>query len=1224
MGIEGYQYADLFLPERLEALYHEFNRRLSAQAPDLCEQLEAYRRGVSLEPPVLSQLLIETGRYVSAFIACLFQIESEVDALRTCIIADNPIWQFSQAFVKKRLLKPQAGQAWSTRGGHLGEAAQIARLALAVVSAKEGTAIMQDEETAVARAVLALLKIEGVARKVAKAGGAEWTPELLAAMKALFHALRREGDAFPWFQELLAVNNSEEKAAEWLTAVVDAVECWLAHRLSDPLDPIAQWPSLMALRPVHMERLVKIHRSKPSYPWFFVGPPAKRRYREGFQLNDVPMTQRQIGRELDYCLLCHTREKDSCSKGLVDPKTKKTKKNPLGVSLGGCPLDEKISEMQLLYKQGDPLAALVLICLDNPLCPGTGHRICNDCMKSCIFQKQEPVNIPQVETYVLKEVLQLPWGFEIYGLLTRWNPLHRTRPYLRPYRGKKILVIGLGPAGYTLAYHLASEGFGVVAVDGVKLEPLPSSWVGTPEIPPTPIRDISSLYEALEDRVLRGFGGVSEYGITNRWDKNFLLVLYLTLARQKYLRMYGGIRFGGTLTLEDAWAYGFDHVALAVGAGGPTFVGMKNDLARGIRAASDFLMTLQLTGAYKKNSLANLQVSLPALVIGGGLTAIDTATELGAYYITQIEKEAKRYQELVRAHGTSAVRAMFQDEEWRTLEHHLAHARELAEERNQASVEGRDPCIHALIERWGGVTLVYRRTLQESPAYRLSHEEVTKGLEEGIQYAENLTPREALLDEQGHVRGVRFTDPENRVIDLEARSVWIAAGTSPNISYEKEHQGNFQLDSRSRYFQPHRADLERDGRVNLIPVFGEEAEEGFFTNYSQDGRTVSFYGDAHPVYAGSVVKAMASAKRGYSHLAALFPSEQTLAPGVQRERDTALFQFFSKLDEEWIAKVVDVRRLSDSIIEITIKAPAAARRFQPGQFYRLQNYESCAPWIQDTQLIMEGLALTGAWTDPSQGLIGTIVLEIGGSSRLCATLMPGERVLLMGPTGCPTEVGIRETVLLCGGGLGNAVLFSIARAFKEAGGRVLYFAGYKKGEAVFKQDEIERSTDQVIWATEGGVEIRPRRPQDHHFRGNLVEAMLAYAKGEGLSATIPIAEVHRMIAIGSDRMMQAIQQARHGVLAPFLDPKHRAIGSINSPMQCMMKEICAQCVQKHRDPHTGKELFVFSCFNQDQELDRVDFAHLEQRLLLNSMQEKLSNAWLDLLLCRKERDILRV
>jgi hypothetical protein len=86
------------------------------------------------------------------------------------------------------------------------------------------------------------------------------------------------------------------------------------------------------------------------------------------------------------------------------------------------------------------------------------------------------------------------------------------------------------------------------------------------------------------------------------------------------------------------------------------------------------------------------------------------------------------------------------------------------------------------------------------------------------------------------------------------------------------------------------------------------------------------------------------------------------------------------------------------------------------------------------------------------------------------------------------------------------------------------------------------------------------------------------------------------------------------VLQPYLNPSHVGIGSINSPMQCMMKEVCAQCLQRHVDPATGREEFIFSCYNQDQELDRVDFANLHARLRQNSVQEKLSNLWLEHLL----------
>ena len=115
---------------------------------------------------------------------------------------------------------------------------------------------------------------------------------------------------------------------------------------------------------------------------------------------------------------------------------------------------------------------------------------------------------------------------------------------------------------------------------------------------------------------------------------------------------------------------------------------------------------------------------------------------------------------------------------------------------------------------------------------------------------------------------------------------------------------------------------------------------------------------------------------------------------------------------------------------------------------------------------MEGLALTGAWVDRERGLVSTIVLEMGGSSDLCAQLQPGEPVVLMGPTGTPTEIEPGETVVLAGGGLGNAVLFSIGQAFRRAGSQVLYFAGYKKMIDRYKVAEIEAAADVVVWCSD--------------------------------------------------------------------------------------------------------------------------------------------------------------
>jgi NAD(P)H-flavin reductase len=270
--------------------------------------------------------------------------------------------------------------------------------------------------------------------------------------------------------------------------------------------------------------------------------------------------------------------------------------------------------------------------------------------------------------------------------------------------------------------------------------------------------------------------------------------------------------------------------------------------------------------------------------------------------------------------------------------------------------------------------------------------------------------------------------------------------------------------------------------------------------------------------------------------------------------------------------------------------------------------------VKGTRLLMEGIALTGAWVDRDKGLLSLIALELGVSSRLCRYLQSGEPVVVMGPTGTPTEIETNENVLLAGGGLGNAVLFSIAKGMHEKGNRVIYFAGYRKGEDLFKREEIEAATDQVIWSTDTGAPIEPSRPQDRHFRGNICQAMLAYGQGLLGRPLVPLSAIHRIIAIGSDKMMAAVKESRHGVLQPLLQPNHVAIASINSPMQCMMKEVCAQCLQKHVDPATGKETIIFSCLNQDQPMDHVDFTNLATRLKQNTVQEKLSNLYLDYLL----------
>ena len=931
------------------------------------------------------------------------------------------------------------------------------------------------------------------------------------------------------------------------------------------------------------------------------------RRRDGFGLTDAGTDLVGALDQANYCIWCHNQGKDSCSKGLKE-KDGAFKKSIFGVTLAGCPLEEKISEMNLVKARGNSLGALAIVAVDNPICAATGHRICNDCMKACIYQRQEPVDIPQIETRTLKDVLGLPWGFEIYSLLTRWNPLNIRRPLPQPATGYKVLIVGLGPAGFTLAHHLLNDGHFVAAVDGLKIEPLPPEIGGVTldgtRRPFEPIRDVGTLVEQLDDRVMAGFGGVAEYGITVRWDKNFLKIVRLLLERRANFSMYGGVRFGGTITIDGAFDLGFDHVALCAGAGRPTVIPMKNGLAPGVRQASDFLMALQLTGAAKTDSIANLTVRLPVVVIGGGLTAIDTATESLAYYPLQVEKFLSRYEILVAERGEEAVRAQWTPAEREVAVEFIEHARAIRAEREVAQREGRAPRFANLIDGWGGVTIAYRRRLIDSPSYTLNHEEVAKAMEEGIRFAELLTPVEVDVDLFGQTAALRLTrhsvtevgghrpDPNQgpgEEVVLPARTILVAAGTQPNTVLGREDPDNIVLDG--RYFRA----LDEEGSPATPERVVKPSAVRVLTHLRSDGRAVSFF--------GNVVKAMGGATLGYPVISRMLGR---LMPSVP-----APLELMARLDYELRARVHEIVRLTPNIIEVVVRAPIAARAFKPGQFYRLQNYERLAPRIDGTTLAMEGLALTGAGIDTEAGLLSTVVLEMGGSSDLCALLKPGEPVILMGPTGTPTETPSGETVLLVGGGLGNAVLFSIGAAFRARGSRVLYFAGYKLAQDRYKVEDIEHAADCVVWCCDEVPGFVPGRLQDRTFVGNIVEAIEAYGRGALGSVAIPLSAVDRIIAIGSDGMMAAVAEARQAGLKRYFRPDHRAIASINSPMQCMMKEICAQCLQRHRDPLTGTETVVFSCFNQDQEMDRVDFRTLRRRLSQNGVQEKLTKLWVD-------------
>ena len=1155
--LNGFNFSELFTINGLVKLDTAFLIFLKEKDEVLYNQLLCYREKESLKSKEISELIIACGVVLETFIADLFLIKKPVNQLRIITLKENIIFSFKKFYVLRQ-----------------------ARRALKKADLIESFSLLD-----------------------------QWITDQLRENR--LNKADREWAIACWGQRLL-------EAPEANAAFIEKLSSWCiaAMTQSEGKEAVKGWVSFHLPKPLNYENLVKtISVFKDGMEMERLkGPSKSRRYRDGFTLTDLRMRRREAMAHVHYCIYCHKTNSDFCSKGFPVKKyypNQVLKINPLGETLTGCPLDEKISEMHVLKKKGYAIAALATIMIDNPMCPATGHRICNDCMKACIYQKQEPVNIPQTETRILTDVLELPWGVEIYDLFTRWNPLRQEQYLPKDYNGKKVLIMGMGPAGFTLAHFLLMEGFAVVGTDGLKIEPLP------PELISEPIRNYADLQERLDNRVMTGFGGVVEYGITVRWDKNFLKLIYISLLRRPYFQVFGSIRFGGTLLVEDVWRLGVDHLAIAVGAGFPHALQIPHSLAPGMRQANDFLMALQLTGAAKSSSLANLQVRLPAVVIGGGLTAIDTATEVQAYYISQVEKIIQRYEKLSKYFGEKVLRSHFDKVSLETLDEFLNHGRAVSEERRKAKEEDRSVNFVKLIHAWGGVTIVYRRTIQESPAYKRNHEEVIKALEEGIYYAESLELKSVKVDAHGWAmalicqwrvtnkkkENVRMISNEDQT--LPARSIFVATGSRPNIAYAYEHKNTFSREG----FNYQRFEL-KNNQLEKINESGHCKMKYFgpFTNYEVDGHRVSFLGDTHPIFHGSVVKAIASAKRTYPKIVKALEHNHRLNGNVAEYK-----KFRTHMNALFEMKVLTVRRHSPEIVECQIRAPMAARNFRAGQFYRLQNFEWLSPLISNTRLQIEALAMISVHQDADPDVVSFMVLERGASSRLVATLKPGQLISIMGPTGCCSKIPQegQKNIMIIGGSLAALHLRSLGPALRKAGHHVFYVALMETANELYFREELEAVSDVILWLTKRGKIIQSRRSQDRTAQGELISVLRRYAVE---MPPMPLQMIDHVYVIGSTHLLQQVQKGRNGILQEYFKPEAEFIASVYGPMQCMMKGVCAQCLQWQVDPHTGQRTkAVYACSWQHQPMELVDFKNIEERLSQNRIQEILSDLWLDYL-----------
>ncbi len=276
----------------------------------------------------------------------------------------------------------------------------------------------------------------------------------------------------------------------------------------------------------------------------------------------------------------------------------------------GCPVGLEIPTFVKFLKERKFDEAIYKIKEKNSL-PAVCGRVCpqeEQCQKLCILGKKgDPVSIGRLERFVAD--LERDKGVSVRR--SGWST------------GKRVAVIGAGPAGLTVAADLAKKGHKV------------------------------SVFEALHDA-----GGVLVYGIPE-----FRLPKRIVQAEIDYIRKLGvelhtDVLIGRTFTIDELFNRGFDAVFIGSGAGLPQFLGIPGENLSGIYSANEFLIRVNLMKSYQFPEFDTpLKVGRKVAVIGGGNVAMDSARSairLGAEEVTIVYRRSKeeipaRKEELLNA-----------------------------------------------------------------------------------------------------------------------------------------------------------------------------------------------------------------------------------------------------------------------------------------------------------------------------------------------------------------------------------------------------------------------------------------------------------------------------------------------------------------------------------------------------------------------------------------------
>lgn len=193
-------------------------------------------------------------------------------------------------------------------------------------------------------------------------------------------------------------------------------------------------------------------------------------------------------------------------------------------------------------------------------------------------------------------------------------------------------------------------------------------------------------------------------------------------------------------------------------------------------------------------------------------------------------------------------------------------------------------------------------------------------------------------------------------------------------------------------------------------------------------------------------------------------------------------------------RIIAKERFSEKVFKLVVEAPLIAKARRAGHFVIVRVGEHG-----------ERIPLTIAEADPERGTITLVVQEVGlSSTRLCEMNVGDELVDVVGPLGKATHIENFGTVVCAGGGVGIAPMLPIVQALKAAGNRVISVLAGRTKELVILEDEMRRSSDEVIVMTDDGS----------YGRKGLVT--------EGVESVIIREHVDKCFAIGPAIMMKFV------------------------------------------------------------------------------------------------------